>query len=302
MIHATRALTDRPFHVNLFCHRAAIADTRREAAWLARLAPSFAEFGAAPPTALREIYASFIGNQPMFEMLLHERPAVVSFHFGLPPIAWVSAFRAHGIVTLACATSLDEAALIERAGVDAVIAQGVEAGGHRGVFEPESADPMIGTFALVRMIARRSRLPVIAAGGIMDGAGIAAAMDLGAMAVQMGTAFVLCPESSASAAFREQLSGERAQDTRITSSISGRPARGIANRMYSDATGAPPPPDYPIAYDAGKALHAAASAHGNHEFAAHWAGQGAPLARAMPAAALVAVLVEEWRNMQRPPA
>jgi nitronate monooxygenase len=279
-----------------------MADPRREAAWLGYLEPSFAEFGVAPPATLREIYASFSGNQPMFEMLLQERPAVVSFHFGLPQHEWIRAFRDHGIVTLACATTLDEASLIEQAGVDAVIAQGMEAGGHRGVFEPEKGDALIGTFALVRMIAGRSRLPVIAAGGIMDGAGIAAAMDLGAAAVQMGTAFVPCPESSASAAYREQLRSERASHTQITSAISGRPARGIANLMYFDPSRTPTPPDYPVAYDACKALHAAASACGSHEFAAHWAGQGAPLAREMPAAALLAVLVEEWRAMQGKPA
>ena len=301
MIHATRARTPRPFHVNLFCHRPAIADVQREAAWLAHLAPWFAEFGATPPTRLREVYASFLGNQAMFEMLLEERPAVVSFHFGLPPDAWIRAFRDHGIATLGCATSPREADRIEQAGLDAVIAQGMEAGGHRGTFDPDADDALTGTFALVRMIARRSRLPVIAAGGIMDGAGIAAALDLGAVAVQMGTAFVPCPESSASAAYREQLLGERAQHTQFTSAISGRPARGIANRMYPPPR-TPSPPDYPIAYDAGKALHAAATAHGNHEFAAHWAGQGAPLARAMPAATLMAVLVEEWQAARRAPA
>jgi nitronate monooxygenase len=141
-------------------------------------------------------------------------------------------------------------------------------------------------------------VPVIAAGGIMDGQGIAAAMKLGASAVQMGTAFILCPETTASAAFRMQLKSARAYHTRITAAISGRSARGIANRMYSllDDLSAPALPDYPIAYDAAKALHAAASAKGNHEFAAHWAGQGAPLARELPAAELIEQLVAEWQH------
>jgi nitronate monooxygenase len=294
MLRATRALTDRPFQANVFCHRPAVADAPREAAWLDRLAPLFAEFGATPPQALREIYASFVGNDAMLAVLLEERPAVVSFHFGLPDAAALGALRDRGIVTLATATSPDEALRIERAGVDAVVAQGIEAGGHRGVFDPRAHDPSLGTFALVRLLVRQSSLPVIAAGGIMDGAGLAAALRLGACAAQMGTAFIACPESSASAAWRERLLGPRAHDTRLTSAISGRPARGIANRMYAlgEATALP---DYPIAYDAAKALHAAASAQGCHAFAAHWAGQGAPLARAIPAAGMVRLLVDEWR-------
>ncbi len=297
MIRATRELTDRPFNVNLFCHRPPTADAVREAAWLDHLRPFFAEFGATPPAKLRETYISYLVNQAMQDLLLELRPAVVSFHFGLPDPAWIQALRQAGIVTLAAATSPAEATQVEQAAVDAIIAQGVEAGGHRGMFEP-TADAEIGLFALVRTLTRQTRLPVIAAGGIMDGAGIAAALQLGACAVQMGTAFVLCPESSANAAYREALKSERAVHTRITSTISGRPARGMINRMYTevDHPKAPELPDYPIAYDAAKALHAAASAQGNHDFAAMWAGQGAPLAREMPAAKLVETLVREWRD------
>ncbi len=294
MIRATRALTERPVNVNLFCHRPATADAKREAAWLAHLAPRFAEFGAKPPTQLREIYETFVGNDAMLAMLLEERPAVVSFHFGLPAVEWISKLRAAGVVTLACATNLVEAIQCEQAGVDAIVAQGVEAGGHRGVFEPERGDDGIGTFALVRMLALKCRVPVIAAGGMMDGRGIAAAMSLGAAGAQLGTAFVLCPESSANAAYREQMKSDRAHHTRITAAISGRSARGLPNRMYEDGT--PGLPDYPIAYDAAKALHAAASARRSHEFAAYWAGQGAPLARELPAATLMRDLVQEWRE------
>lgn len=293
-IRATKALTARPFNVNLFCHRAATADASREAAWLEYLAPRFAEFGAQPPPALREIYQTFIGNDAMLAMLLAERPAVVSFHFGLPDVGFVDQLRKAGIVTLACATNVAEALDCQRAGVDAIVAQGVEAGGHRGVFAPERGDDGIGTFALVRMLVQQLRLPVIAAGGIMDGAGIAAALQLGAAAVQLGTAFVLCPESAAGAAYRQQMKSDRAHHTRITATISGRPARGLPNRMY-EMDGAPALPDYPIVYDAGKALHAAASAKGNHEFAAYWAGQGAPMARELPAATLMSRLIEELR-------
>lgn len=298
MLAETRSLTRRPFNVNLFCHRPAVADAQREAAWLEHLRPLFAEFGAEPPAGIREIYKSFLADPEMLQMLLDERPAVVSFHFGLPPRDWIDALKAAGIRLLASATSLEEARRVEAAGVDAIVAQGIEAGGHRGVFEPEKGDAGIGTLALVRLIARHCRLPVIAAGGIMDGQGIRAALALGAQGAQLGTAFVPCPESAANAAYRAALKGERAHQTRITAAISGRAARGMVNRLWTDldTADAPALPDYPNTYDAAKALHAAASARGCNDFAVQWAGQGAPLAREMPAAELVKVLVEEMQG------
>lgn len=298
MISETRVLTNKPFNVNLFCHRPAMANAQREAAWLEYLRPYFAEFGATPPAELKEIYKSFLQDEAMLELLLSERPAVVSFHFGLPPQEQIRALKQAGIILLASATTPAEAALVEEAEVDFIVAQGIEAGGHRGVFEPEQGDAGIGTLPLVRLIAKQTRLPVIAAGGIMDGQGIAAAMALGASAVQLGTAFILCPESSANAAYRQTMKSERARHTQITSVISGRPARGIINRIFSEV-GAPGPyrlPDYPITYDAAKALHAAASARGNNDFAVQWAGQGAALAREMPAAELIRTLVEEMNG------
>ncbi|WP_257388091.1 NAD(P)H-dependent flavin oxidoreductase, partial [Tahibacter caeni] len=161
-------------------------------------------------------------------------------------------------------------------------------------------DLRLGTFALVRLLARRCALPVVAAGGIMDGSGIAAALRLGAAAVQMGTAVILCPESAAGAADRERLRGAHASHTGVTAAISGRAARGFVNRLHvlGERSGLQPP-DYPIAYDAGKALHQAAAAQGNHDYAAHWAGQGAPLARELPAAQLVHCLIDEWREAER---
>lgn len=299
-IEATRALTPLPFNVNVFCHRPARADAAREAAWLRHLAPYFAEFGAAPPSGLREIYRSFRSDREMRELVLELRPAVVSFHFGLPPSGWLEAARSVGIVTLASATSPEEAREVEAAGIDAVVAQGAEAGGHRGVFEPEGRDDLLPARELVRALAASVSIPVVAAGGIMTGADLDAALRAGAAAVQMGTAFLLCPEAGTSPAHRAALQDARAYDTRFTSAISGRPARGIANRFYREVErwGAPPPPDYPIAYDAGKALHAAASARGSFDFAAHWAGTGAPRARALPAGRLVETLVAEWKAAQ----
>jgi len=294
-IRATRLLTDKPFHVNLFCHPPAHPDPPKEAAWLAYLTPSFAEFDASPPASLREIYTSFLADEAMYAMLLEERPPVISFHFGLPTPEKIAAFRAAGIVLLASATNLDDAAQIAAAGIDAIIAQGIEAGGHRGQFDRARSDEGLGTLALVRLLVREFKLPVIAAGGIMDGAGIAAALILGAQAAQLGTAFVSCPESAADPAYRAALLSDRARHTVFTSAISGRPARGMANRLteLGERSDCPPLPDYPIVYDAGKALHAAAKARGNSEFAAQWAGQAAPLSRALPAAELFAVLTRE---------
>ncbi|WP_066740251.1 nitronate monooxygenase family protein [Cupriavidus sp. D384] len=298
VIRETRALTARPFNINLFCHVPATPDAERESAWLGYLASAFAEFGATPPAALREIYKSFVVDDAMYQMLLEEKPAVVSFHFGLPAQEWIDALKAAGIVLLASATSLQEARRIEAAGVDAIVAQGIEAGGHRGAFDTEAEDEGLGTFALTRVLVARTRLPVIAAGGIMDGAGIAAVLALGAAAAQLGTAFVATDESAADAAYRTALTAAETRPTTLTRAISGRAARGFTSRFTRLGTdaGAPAIPDYPVTYDAGKALHAAAKAKGVSEFAAQWAGQAVPLARSMPSAALVAVLEQELRD------
>jgi nitronate monooxygenase len=299
-IHDTRALTRKPFNVNVFCHAPAKLDASRDAAWLAYLAPEFARFGATPPATLSEIYKSFVVDDAMFAMLLEERPAVVSFHFGLPSQEKIDVLHAAGITLFATATNLAEARAVEAAGVDAIVAQGYEAGGHRGCFEDlgdgvPTNDEQLGTLALVRLIVAHTSVPVIAAGGIMDGAGIAAALALGAQAAQLGTAFVACPESSADTAYRERLTSAQPPRTALIRAISGRPARGFVNRLHTleQAVDRPALPAYPVTYDAGKAIHAAAKAQGNSDYAAQWAGQAAPLARAMPAAELVDVLRTE---------
>jgi nitronate monooxygenase len=294
MIRAVRAGTNRAFAVNVFCHRPARADAACEAAWLARLAPEFARFRSRPPDRLREIYTSFVADDEMLAVLIAERPSVVSFHFGLPTREQIETLRTAGIVLLATATSLDEGKAVAAAGVDAVVAQGFEAGGHRGVFDPNGRDDQLGTMALTRLLVRTLDVPVIAAGGVMDGAGIAAALALGAVASQLGTAFVACPESAADAGYRAALLGPAAH-TVMTRAISGRPARCLANRFTEVGEGVGPEtvPDYPITYDAGKALNAAAKAAGEFGYGAQWAGQGAPLARSLPAAELVARLQGE---------
>jgi nitronate monooxygenase len=296
MIEALRAKTSGPFNVNVFCHRPAIADGRREHAWLAALEPLFKRYGAQPPTAIHEIYTSFLADEAMVQLFEDVRPAVVSFHFGLPSAQTIGRLKSAGVVLFSTATNLDEAEKAAAAGVDAIVAQGYEAGGHRGAFDPGAPDTRLGVLALTRLVASRIPLPVIAAGGIMDGAGIAAALDLGAELAQLGTAFVLCPESSADAFYREALSGPGASATRMTAVISGRHARCLANRFTgledAELMGLDIP-DYPIAYDVGKALAAAGRAQGEGGFGAQWAGQGAPLARTLPAAELVAVLAQE---------
>lgn len=298
MIAEVRKRSAGPFNVNLFTHRPAVADRIKEAAWIERLRPEFEAVGAAPPASLREIYRSFVEDDEMLAMLLSERPPVVSFHFGLPDEARIRALKEAGIVLLATATNIAEAKAIAAAGIDVIVAQGWEAGGHRGAFDPDAPDEQLGTFALVRLLVSEVDLPVIAAGGIMDGAGIAAALALGASAAQLGTAFVAADESLADQGYRSALSSDAAHHTTMTLAISGRPARGLANRFTRLGSGIPPSdmPDYPIAYDLGKALHAAAKAKGEYDYGAQWAGKGAPLARSLPASRIVQILADEYHS------
>lgn len=292
-LRRARALTDHPVNVNLFCHLPAPPDEARNRAWIESLRPLFAGFGAEPPAGLRNIYKSFLVDDAMLAMLLEERPAVVSFHFGLPGADRIAALKATGALFLATATTPEEGRKAQAAGIDMVVAQGVEAGGHRGVFDPAD-DPRFATLPLTRLLATQLDIPVIAAGGIMDGAGVAASLALGAAGAQLGTAFVGCPESSATPAYRMALAGPGAERTRVSAVISGRPARGLENDFMrrADETAIAP---YPYAYDIGKALNAAASAAGDDGYAPQWAGQAAPLARALPAADLVAQLAAETR-------
>jgi nitronate monooxygenase len=296
MIEAVRERSQRSLNVNVFCHQPAQPHPGIEAAWIKRLQPYFAQFGAEPPAQLEEIYPSFLHDDEMLAMLLSVRPRIVSFHFGLPSAARIRALREAGIVLLASATNLTEAQAAVAAGVQAVVAQGFEAGGHRGVFDTAAPDDALSTGVLTRLLVRELPVPVIAAGGIMDGAGIAAMLRLGAGAAMLGTAFIPCHESQADAYFRHSLGSAAAQHTVMTRVISGRPARCLSNAFTALGASVEPQhiPSYPIAYDAGKALNLAAKAAGNGGFGAQWAGQGAPLARAgLSAAELVAALAAE---------
>jgi nitronate monooxygenase len=295
MIAAFRERSSRSLNVNVFCHARATPNAAREASWIARLRPEFERLGASPPRALGEIYRSFLVDDGMLAALVADRPKVVSFHFGLPSADRVRALRDAGIVLLGSATNLQEAKRLVAGGVHAIVAQGYEAGGHRGVFDPDAPDDQLGTMALTRILVRQLQVPVLSAGGIMDGAGIGAALRLGASGAQLGTAFVTTTESQADDGYRKAMASDAAHHTVMTRAISGRPARCLANRFTALGAGIPAGeiPDYPVAYDLGKALHAAGKAAHEAGFGAQWAGQGAPLARSVSAAALVAALVAE---------
>ena len=293
MIQRTRQLTTKPFNVNVFCHEPLLCTSAQQQAWIDYLQPFFNKYGQSAPTRLTEIYPSFVGNQTLTSLLLDEKPAVVSFHFGLPQQAQIDALKAAGITLLATATSLPEARLIEQAGIDAIVAQGIEAGGHRGTFNPD-IDAAMATADLVRLLTVHVSIPVIAAGGIMDGNDIRHMLDLGASAAQLGTAFVACPESAASAAYRAHLLNPATQLTQITRVISGRPARGLINCWHTgiDHPQRPDVAAYPYAYDIAKQLNSAVTKHGHDDFAVFWAGTQVQRIRALDGAALMHYLIE----------
>lgn len=278
VVEQTLALTDQPVNVNLFCHQPPVADPMGEAAWLEVLRPHFERYGASVPTALEPAYAT--PGAEVLQLLLDLKPAVVSLHFGLPE-GFVAPLREAGIFVVATATNVREAELCRKAGVNALVAQGIEAGGHRGCFDPAAVDEGLSTLVLVQLL-RNFGLPVIAAGGMMNAAGVRAALEAGASACQLGTAYIACPESSAEPAHVQRLL-HNPPPTVMTRAISGRPARCLEN-LFTAIEGAAP--DYPTAYTAGKALYAAAKAQGEFGYGAHWAGQGAPLARSLPAGEL----------------
>jgi nitronate monooxygenase len=279
--------TRNPYNVNFFCHETPASDTRREASWRASLAPYYAELGIdaahVPAVAVRRPF-----DEAALELLRAARPAVVSFHFGLPASELLAGVRALGSKVLASATTLEEALWLEGRGVDAIIAQGVEAGGHRGHFLTRDLTAQLGTFTLVPQIVRRVSVPVIAAGGIADRAGITAALALGASAVQLGTAFLLCPEATTSAVHRAALQSDASRHTALTNLFTGRPARGIVNRLMRECGPlAVDVPDFPLAASAVGPLRAAAEARGSGDFSPLWAGQNVTGCRCVPAAQLL---------------
>ncbi len=288
-----RRRTGRPFGMNLFVQATPSpdADTVREA--LDRLAPLYAEFGLEPavPAQWCEDFAA------QFEALLAARPAVASFTFGILDARQVERLHAAGCTVIGTATTVAEARAWAAVGADAVCASGLEAGGHRGTFLADFESSMVGTLALVpQCVDALAGLPVIAAGGIMDGRGIAAAQALGAEGVQMGTAFLACPESAIGPAYRAAMAAAGETDTRITRVFSGRPARGIVNAtMERLASVEAAVPAYPVQNALMGPVRKAAAAQGRADVLALWAGQGVAAARPMPAGELVALLAREWR-------
>lgn len=293
-----RSFTDHPFNVNLFCHQPAVPDTEREKKWLTKLTPYFARYNAKPPISLREIYKSALDNDEMIQLLVEQKPKVVSFHFGILKEDQIRALKNIGCILIATATNLEEAKIIERAGIDAIVAQGIEAGGHRGVFDVNSHDPGFTTIELLKVLLEQLTIPIIAAGGIMDGKGIAAILKEGASAAQLGTAFLGCAECTVDEGYHSALFSNPPKLTVITKAISGRPARCIENRFTELGKNieARVIPDYPIAYDAGKALHAAAKAQGEYGYGAYWAGTGVSLIRNTSAAELISKLIAEMHS------
>lgn len=290
---ALRQVTDRPFNLNFFAHVPEPEDPARADDWKRRLTPYYAELGldAAAPIAVTN-RAPF--DATMCAVVEEVRPRVVSFHFGLPRPELLARVKAAGAVVLASATTVAEAEWLEANGADAVIAQGAEAGGHRGMFLTDDPARQVGTFALVPQIADAVRIPVIAAGGIADGRGIAAAFALGADAVQIGTAFLLTPEAGLSAPYRAALRNAASDATALTNVFTGRPARGIVNRLMREQgplSAAVPP--FPTAAPPVGPLKAAAEARGSGDFTALWSGQAGRLARELPVADLIATLVRE---------
>ena len=290
----TQELTEQPFQVNFFCHDTVELDEQVAAKWIMQFKSRFAQYNAEAPEALNCIYPSFKDNDHFLNLLLETRPKAVSFHFGIPHPHQIQALKQAGILTLVSATNLAEAKLIEAAGIDIVIAQGIEAGGHRGIFN-EYFDSSVKTRDLVQLLKRHIQCPVVAAGGIMNGHQAYQIMELGADAVQLGTAFVQCKTSNANEAYRKALFD--APITQITSSISGRPARGIINNWHTDidTPTRPTVPAYPYSYDLGKQLHAAASKHGVHEYGAFWAGTNVSQIRELEAPDLINQLILEMR-------
>jgi nitronate monooxygenase len=290
---AIKAQTDKPFNVNFFCHAPPEPSAKREAAWRAALAPYYKEYGidadsipAGPGRAPFSTEAA--------DVLEAFKPPVVSFHFGLPSTELLARAKALGAKIFCSATTIEEARWLEAQGVDAIIAQGLEAGGHRGIFLSEDLSTQVGTFALLPQIVREVKVPVIAAGGIADAKGVAAAMALGAAGVQVGTAYLLCPEATTSAIHRAALKSKAAHHTALTNIFTGRPARGIVNRIMrelgpiSTAT-----PAFPLATAAIVPLRAKEEARGSGDFSPLWAGQNASGCKEVPAADLTRELAAD---------
>src|SRR5215211_1601812 len=297
VVRAIRGMTNKPFIINLYLDRAEpyVYAADHEAALKTALAPAYAELDAGEVPDPIDLFDKF---DSQIAVVIEERVPVLSTHFGAPDATVMRALKANGTRVVATATTVGEARRLASAGVDAIIAQGSEAGGHRGTFAAPAGEAEIGTMALVPQIVDAVSVPVIAAGGIMDGRGIAAALILGASGVQMGTAFVPCPEAAANSAYVQRLLAAAPGDAVLTDVVSGRPARllrnGLVNLLEQNRAHRLA---FPEQHSMTRNLRKVASAMENAEFLPMWAGQGVMLARAMPAAKLVGSLVAEAQNL-----
>lgn len=298
-----RQRTTKPINLNFFTHTPPVFDADREAGWKQRLSKYYAEFGIDPtkpvPPSDRAPF-----SDATCELVEAFKPEVVSFHFGLPEQRLLERVRAAGSKIIASATSAKEAIWLADRGCDAVIAQGYEAGGHRGIFLTDNVASQAGTLALVPQIVDAVKVPVIAAGGIGDARGIAAVFALGASAAQLGTSYLFCPEANVSELHRKALKSARDDETALTNVFTGRPARGVINRvMHELGPIAPDAPAFPLAGGALAPLKAAAEAKGLADFSSLWSGQSAALGRELPAGQLTLELVRQtfarFESLQR---
>jgi nitronate monooxygenase len=291
-LNVIRQQTSRPININFFCHHPPDADPQRESAWRQRLASYYIELGINPeillPGSSRTSFDSAI-----CDLVMEYQPEIVSFHFGLPDRKLTARMKATGAKIISSATTIDEARWLEDEGCDAIIAQGVEAGGHRGMFLTREISTQVGTFALVPQVVDAVNVPVIAAGGIADARGIAAAFALGASAVQIGTAYLFCPEARVSPVHRQALKRAKEDQTALTNVFTGRPARGIVNRLVREMGPISElAPEFPLASAAIMPLRAKSEEAGSEDFVPLWSGQSARLGRELPAGELTRMLAE----------
>jgi nitronate monooxygenase len=293
-----RGQTQKPINLNFLCHATAVLNNARELAWRERLAPYYREMAIDPAVIPTTNFLPFEAGR--CAAVVELKPEVVSFHFGLPEQALLDRVKAAGCLVLSSATTVEEALWLEQHGVDAVIAQGDEAGGHRGMFLTEELATQVGAFALVPQIVDAVKIPVIAAGAIADARGIAAALALGAAGVQIGTAYLFCPESKISALYRSALAAAHDDSTALTNVMTGRPARAIMNRLIREIGPLSTlPPQFPLGVGALAPLRVKAEAQGSGDFSALWAGQAVSLGRALPAAELTHKLAVETLEVLR---
>jgi nitronate monooxygenase len=289
-INIVRQRVTAPLNLNFFCHTPVAADLAREAGWKARLTPYYNELGLDPTASVAAANRAPF-DEAMCALVEEMKPEVVSFHFGLPDAALLKRVKATGAIVMSSATIVREAIWLEENGADVIIAQGAEAGGHRGMFLTENIAEQPGTFALVPQVVDAVKVPVIAAGGIADGRGIAAAFALGASGVQIGTAYLRCPESKVIASARVALAQAHDDSTVITNVMTGRPARGVANRVMREVGPiSPDAPAFPHAATSLGPLKAAAEKLGKVDFTNLWAGQAVRMGREMPATELTRAL------------